>query len=297
MKILVSGSTGLIGSALTTVLTTRRDRVVRLVRSPPRVGGEAVLWDPVAGTVVGDDFEGMEAVVHLAGENIATSRWTEAQKERIRASRVDGTRLLSETLAQLQRPPQVLVCASAIGFYGDRGDEIMTEQAEAGDGFLPQVVAEWEAATMAARDRGIRVVCLRLGVIMSPVGGALSRMLLPFRLGLGGKVGNGKQYFSWVSLEDAVEVICFALKADSLQGPVNAVSPNPVTNREFTKTLGRSLMRPTLCWMPAWLVRTAMGEMGEELLLASTRVEPRKLLDAGYTYQHETLTAAFEHML
>ncbi len=297
MKVLVSGSRGLIGSALTTVLTTRRHRVVRLVRSPQRAGDEAVFWDPVAGTLAREEIEGMEAVVHLAGENIASSRWTESQKERIRASRVDGTRLLSETLAQLQEPPQVMVCASAIGFYGDRGDEIMTERSEAGQGFLAQVVREWESATAAARDKGIRVINLRLGVVMSPVGGALSRMLLAFRLGLGGRVGNGKQYMSWTSLEDAVEIICFAMNTDSLEGPVNAVSPNPVTSREFTKTLGRFLMRPTLCRMPAWLVRISMGEMGEELLLSSTRVEPRKLLDAGYPFQHETLTAAFEHML
>ena len=297
MKILLSGSTGLVGSALTTVLRARRHRVIRLVRSASTPGPEEIVWDPAAGTIPAEQLENLDAVVHLGGDNIATSRWTEKKKALIRSSRVDSTRLLASTLAGLQRPPQVFACASAIGYYGDRGDDTMTEQSSQGSGFLADVVGEWEEATTSAADAGIRVINFRIGVIMSPAGGALAKMLLPFKCCLGGRVGGGDQYMSWVSLEDVVEIITFGLLTESLSGPVNAVSPAPVTNREFTKILGRALRRPTLLSLPSWLVRLTMGEMGEDLLLSSTRVEPQKLKRAQYPFEHETVTAAFEHML
>ena len=297
MKILLSGSSGLVGSALSTALRARRHHVIRLLRSPSASAAEAIVWDPAAGTIPSRLLEGLDAVVHLGGDNIASSRWTEQKKELMRSSRVDSTRLLASTLAGLMRPPTVFACASAIGYYGDRGDEILTEQSSAGSGFLPDLVAEWEGATSAAAKAGIRVINFRIGVIMSPAGGALARMLFPFNCCLGGQLGGGNQYMSWVSLEDVVEIITFGLNTDLLSGPVNAVAPTPVTNREFTKALGRALRRPTLLPMPAWLIRLTMGEMGEELLLSSTRVEPEKLRRAQFPFEYETVTAAFEHML
>ena len=297
MKILVSGSTGFVGSALCTVLQGRRHQVVPLVRGATDVGGAAVLWDPLTGTLDHEQLEGIDAVVHLAGENVASGRWNAARRERIRASRVEGTRLLATRLSQLERPPAVSVCASAIGYYGSRADEVMTEDSTPGTGFLAEVAQEWEQATMPMRDKGIRVVNMRIGVVLSPIGAALERMLLPFRLGLGGRIGDGSQYMSWITLEDVIEAIAFALDNESLSGPVNTVSPGHVTNRQFTQALGRAVRRPTLLPVPAWLVRLAMGEMGEDLLLSSTRVEPARLQQAGYEFHHPTIESAFEHML
>ena len=218
-------------------------------------------------------------------------------KKRIRASRVEGTRLLAARLGQLERPPAVAVCASAIGYYGSRAMMVMTEESTPGTGFLAEVAQEWEQATMPMRDTGIRVVNMRIGVVLSPIGAALERMLLPFRLGLGGRIGDGRQYMSWITLEDVIEAIAFALENESLSGPVNTVSPGHVTNRQFTRALGRAVRRPTLLPVPAWLVRLAMGEMGEDLLLSSTRVEPARLQQAGYEFHHPTSSRRSRHML
>jgi uncharacterized protein (TIGR01777 family) len=294
LHVAVSGSSGLVGSTLVPLLTTGGHQVTRLVRGQAREG--EVTWDP-SGEFDGAVLDGIEAVVHLAGENIAAGRWTASVKERIRTSRVQGTRLLCEGLANATSPPKVLVCASAIGFYGDRGDEELTEKSSGGSGFLPEVVREWEAATQPARDAGIRVVNLRFGVILSPRGGALAKMLLPFKLGVGGRVGSGRQYWSWISIDDAAGAIYHALMTDALSGPVNAVAPNPATNAEFTRTLGRVLRRPTVFPMPAFAARLALGQMADELLLASARVVPRELQRTDYHFRQPTLEAALRHVL
>ena len=297
MKILVSGTTGLIGTALVPFLTTGGHSVVRLIRSQPRPGQAAVHWDTAAGSIDSSAFEGLDAVVHLAGENIAARRWTPAQKARIRDSRVQGTRLLAQSLARLQQPPKVMVCASAIGFYGDRGTEVLTEESAPGSGFLTDTCLAWEAAAQPASGKGVRVVNLRLGVVLSPGGGALAKMLFPFRLGVGGKIGSGRQYMSWIGIDDVVGVIHYALTTDELRGPINAVAPNPVTNREFTKTMGRVLSRPTIFPMPAFAARMAFGEMADELLLASTRVKPARLQNSSYYFRHPQLEGALRHLL
>lgn len=296
MTILVTGSSGLIGSVLVPFLTTGGHRVTRLVRSQPRPGEMAVRWDPVAGTLETAGLVGLDAVVHLAGENLA-GRWTAEKKARIRDSRVKGTRLLCESLARLAQPPKVLVCASAIGYHGDRGEELLQEESAPGSGFLAEVCRAWEASAEPAVQRGIRVVHLRFGVVLSPSGGALAKMLFPFRIGAGGILGSGRQYWSWIALDDAIGAIHHALTTDTLQGPVNVVAPHPVTNREFTKTLGRVLGRPTPFPMPAFAARLAFGEMAEELLLASTRVEPTRLLATGYRFRHPELEGALRHLL
>jgi len=238
-----------------------------------------------------------DAVVHLAGENIAAGRWTERQKARIRDSRVKGTRLLCDLLARYSPPPKALVCASAVGYYGDRGDEILKEESASGSDFLSDVCGEWEAATQTAVERGIRVVNLRIGVVLSPLGGALAKMLTPFKLGAGGVIGSGRQYMSWIALDDAVRAFHFALTNQSLHGPVNAVAPNAVTNRDFTRTLGRVLSRPTVFPMPAFAARLAFGEMADALLLASTRVQPARLLAGGFTFRYPDLEGALRHLL
>jgi hypothetical protein len=235
--------------------------------------------------------------VHLAGENIAAGRWTVEKKARIRDSRVKGTKTLCEALAQLSQPPKVLVSASAIGYYGDRGAELLWENSALGTGFLAEVCQAWEEATRPAMEKGIRVVLLRIGVVLSPAGGALAKMLLPFKLGLGGIIGSGKQYMSWIALDDVVGTIDHVLITDTLQGPVNAVAPHPVTNSEFTKTLRRVLRRPTLFPMPAFAARLAFGEMADELLLASTRVEPKRLIATEYRFRYPELEDALRHLL
>ncbi|MEE8200800.1 MAG: TIGR01777 family oxidoreductase [Candidatus Acidoferrales bacterium] len=294
MKIGVSGSTGLVGSALVPFLTTSGHQVVRLVRSKPNPG--EVYWSPGEGRLDASGLEGLEAVVHLAGENI-TGRWTPAKKARIRESRVQGTQLLAGTLAELAQPPKVLVCASAIGYYGDRGEEVLQEASPPGSNFLAEVCQAWEAASQPAAQKGIRVVSLRIGVVLSPRGGALGQMLLPFKLGVGGKIGSGRQYLSWIAIDDLVGVIHHALTTDSLQGPVNTVAPQAVTNLEFTKTLGRVLGRPTLFPLPAFAARWAFGQMADELLLASARVEPARLKASGYVFRTPDLEGALRHLL
>jgi uncharacterized protein len=296
MNILVTGASGLVGTALVSSLTSGGYEVTRLVRRQPNAEEKAIYWDPIAGRIDARALESVEAVVHLAGENIA-ERWTAAKKAMIRDSRVKGTQLLSETLAGLSSPPKVLVSASAIGYYGDRGEEPLTDDSAPGRGFLAQVCQAWEAVTEPARAHGIRVVQLRLGVVLSAAGGALAKMLPPFRLGLGGILGSGQQYISWIALDDVVGSIQHAIVTDSLQGPTNAVAPRAVTNREFTKTLGKVLGRPTAIPLPAFAARLMFGEMADELLLASARVQPAKLLASGYEFRRPELEAALQHLL
>ncbi len=296
-RILVSGSTGLIGSALVLRLAEAGHTVDRLVRTHGEAQQDEILWQPDQKVIDRGSLEGFDAVVHLAGENLGTSRWTREKKEKIRASRVAGTRLLAEALAACERPPVVLACASAIGFYGSRGDDVLSEKSEQGSGFLAGVCREWEAACSAASDRGIRVVNLRFGVVLAPHGGALAAMLPLFRKGGGGRLGNGRQWWSWISCADAVGAIEHALGTDSITGPVNVVSPRPVTNREFTKTLGHVLGRPTVLPTPAFALRLLLGEMADELLLASCRVEPARLLATGYAFRHPDLEATLHDLL
>ncbi|MCP3964414.1 MAG: TIGR01777 family protein [bacterium] len=295
MKIVVSGASGLVGGALVDRLRIDGHQVCRLVRRPAEVPDEAC-WDPAAGTLDAGALEGAGAVVHLAGENISRGRWTRAFKRRILDSRVLGTKLIAEAVA-LADPPPALVSASAIGIYGDRGEEAVSEQSPVGEGFLADVCRQWEAATLPAADAGARVVNLRIGMVLSRYGGALARMLTPFRLGMGGVIGNGRQAVSWIHLEDLVGVVGHALAEGDLSGPVNAVSPRPVTNRELTAALGRVLRRPTVIPLPAAMVRLIFGEMGDALLLASTRVEPRRLLGSGFSFRFPDLAAALGHEL
>jgi len=296
MKILISGASGLIGTALAPFLTSGGHRVVRLTRGAGEQA-DTVAWDPGAGTIDRARLEGLDAVVHLAGENISAGRWSPERKARIYASRVDGTRLLVEALTGLRQPPKVLIAVSAIGYYGNRQDDIVDEDSAPGAGFLADVCREWEAVTLPAAQHGIRVVNLRLGVVLSGNGGMLPTLLTPFRLGLGGAIGGGAQYVSWVAIDDVLGAVLYALSTPALSGPVNAVSPHPVTNREFTDTLARVLSRPALLPIPAAAVRLLFGEMGEELLLASTRVEPQRLTTSGFHFAFADLETALRHLL
>lgn len=297
MKILISGASGFLGSALTTFLRENGHEVVRLIRPGAPMSSETVVWDPALGQIDATRLEGFDAVVHLSGESVS-GRWTSSKKTAIHDSRVQGTKLLAGTLAALSRPSSVFISASATGYYGDRGDEILTEESAIGKtGFLPGVCREWEEAAQPLRKKGIRVVHLRFGVILGAEGGALAKMLSPFRKGLGGIIGSGRQYMSWVSLEDVLGVVEHALNTPALEGPVNVVSPEPVTNKEFTKALGEILHRPTIFPIPAMAAKLLFGEMAEELLLASTRVEPRKLLKSGYRFKHMHLPEALQAIL
>jgi uncharacterized protein (TIGR01777 family) len=297
MIIAVTGSSGLIGTALVSALEADGQLVKRLVRRPVREGENEVAWDPQAGTIDAAALEGVNAVIHLAGENLAAHRWTKSFKQEILDSRIRGTRLLSESLARLNARPGVLVSASAVGYYGDRGDELLDESSPPGQGFLADVCQQWEAATQPARDAGIRVVNARFGMVLSGRGGALPQMLTPFKLGVGGVVGSGRQYVSWIAIDDLVSAVRLVLRNESLIGPVNFVAPQPVTNREFTTTLGRVLGRPTVMAMPAFGARLAFGEMADEVLLSSARVEPQKLVAAGFKFQHPELEPALRDIL
>lgn len=296
MKVAITGASGLVGSALVPFLTTGGHAVLRLVRRVPAAKDEA-RWDPQAGAIDAAALEGVDAVVHLAGENIAGGRWTEARKALLRSSRVGPTRLLAEALAGLKQKPKVLVSASAIGYYGHRGEAWATETDAPADDFLGRLSAEWEAAAEPARQAGIRVVHPRIGIVLTPAGGALGKMLLPFKAGLGGVVGPGTQYMSWIALDDLLGALHHLLDRADLEGPVNVAAPEPVTNAVFTRTLGRVLGRPTVAAVPAFALRLALGEMADAALLASTRVRAERLSASGYRFRFPDLEGALRHVL
>jgi uncharacterized protein (TIGR01777 family) len=291
MRVAVSGASGLIGSALCRALEERGDHVVRLVRHAPRAG--EVAWDPGSGVLDGRGLAGVEAAVHLAGAGIGNRRWTPARRALLVSSRVDSTTLLAATLAGLDPQPRVLVSASAVGIYGDRGAEELTEASPLGTGFLAELCRRWEAAASSAAAAGIRTVCLRSGIVLSRSGGALARQMPLFRLGLGGRLGSGRQWVSWISITDEVKVVLHALDHETLSGPVNAVAPNPVTNAEFTSALGRAVHRPAVLAVPAPALRLALGrELVDEALLASQRVRPTALQNSGFAFSHPDVDSA-----
>jgi len=296
MNILISGATGLVGSALVPALESAGHTVRRLVRVRPPAGSPEVYWDPMGSFDPAGGIEGFDAVVHLAGESVA-ARWTRDRKARILNSRVQGTMTLASAAARSQQPPKVVVSASAVGYYGNRGDELLTEESTAGADFLADVARQWETALAPATKAGIRTVMLRIGFILSPRGGGLARMLPPFRMGLGGRVGSGRQWMSWISITDVVGAFQHALSTEALWGPVNAVAPHPVPNAEFTRTLGRVLGRPTIFPMPGFAARLAFGEMADALLLSSQRVQPVKLQSSGFQFRHPELEGALRELL
>jgi len=296
MNVLISGASGLVGTALIPALVSRGDRVIRLVRHPFEAGAPEIEWRPGL-RLDPEVLEGFDAVIHLAGENIF-GRWTEEKKRAIRKSRVGGAQTLSDAIAGCQRAPRVFLSASAIGYYGSRGDECLEEESSSGEGFLAEVAREWEDATASARRAGCRVVNLRFGVVLSKAGGALAKMLTPFRLGLGGRLGSGQQFFSWISIDDTIAAILFALDNDRVRGPVNLTSPAPATNAEFTKTLARVLHRPAIFPLPLFIPTLVFGkEMTAETLAASARVFPAKLTAAGYNFRHPELEGALRDLL
>lgn len=290
MRVAVTGASGLIGQALVDRLRREGHTVARLVRDPAKAAPGDVVWNPEAGTIDAAALEGIDAVVHLAGENVGT-RWTEEKKRRILASREQGTSLIARTIAGLTRPPRVLVQASAVGIYGDRGDETLTEASPPGTGFLAEVGQAWEAASAPAEAAGIRVVKLRIGVVLTAKGGALEQLMLPFKMGVGGRIGSGRQWMPWISLDDVVEVILRAIRDERLRGPVNTATGS-VRNEEFTEALGRALHRPTLIPVPAFGIRALFGQMADEALLAGQRVEPARLSEIGHAFHHPTLDVA-----
>lgn len=295
MTIVVSGSTGLIGTALVKALQDRGDDVVPLIRRPVSPGEHAIAWDPARGTIDRASLEGADAVIHLAGENVF-GRWTEAKKQRIRDSRVVGTRLVSNTLGALRRPPATLLAASAVGYYGDRGDELLSEESTPGDDFLAQVARDWEAATASSTRAGIRVVNFRSGVVLTPRGGALAMMLPPFRLGLGGHIGSGNQYVSWIALDDEIRAIVHLLDDRDTVGPVNLTAPAPVTNRQLAKALGKALGRPAIVPVPGFALRMAFGD-GAEMLEGGQRVSPARLLASGFSFACPDIDQALRALL
>jgi uncharacterized protein (TIGR01777 family) len=296
MRILITGASGLIGTALQRSFDEKGYEMLLASRNEPKNETE-IQWTVEDGFAEPERLEGLDAVVHLAGESISGLRWTDEKKKAIRDSRVLGTRNVVEAISKLKKKPKVLVAASALGYYGERGDEEMTESGAPGDTFLAEVAKDWEAESRRAEDAGIRTVLLRTGIVLSKDGGALGTMLLPFKMGVGGVVGSGKQWMSWISLDDHVAVINYAIENENLRGAVNAVSPNPVTNEEFTKTMGEVLYRPTFIPVPEFAVSMLMGEMGDALLLTSTKVLPKRLLDAGFQFEYPELRPALEHAI
>ena len=297
MKILIAGATGLIGSKLVPFLKEQGHQVVILTREQGQLDSGSISWNPESGFIDGSKLEGFDAIINLAGENIADGRWTEEKKEKIYKSRVNLTRQLSEAIANLTKPPKVFINASATGYYGNKWDIIQTEDSPRGVGFLADLCLKWEEATQVAEDRGIRVVKLRTGIVLSPQGGALGKMIPPFKMGMGGTLGGGAQYMSWITLEDLIRVIDFALTHDSIKGPINVVTPNPVSNADFTKALGKQLHRPTFMHMPEMVVKVMFGEMADEMLLSSTRAMPEKLTNAGFKFEYPMLEEALQHVL
>ncbi len=296
LHFLVSGASGVVGSSLVPFLTTGGHRVTRLVRRPSR-SSEERRWDPERGKLCLEGLGNVDAVIHLAGENIGGGRWTPGMKRRIVRSRTRGTRLLAETVSRLSRLPRVFVCASAVGYYGERGDRLMTEADTSGGDFISHVCREWEEAAKPASDRGIRVVLARIGIALSPRGGALGKVLPLFTKGLGGALGNGNQYMSWVDMDDVVGAIHHAVFDPRLEGPVNIVAPDPVTNGRYTQVLAGVLGRPAKCRVPESLIRAAFGEMGKEVPLSSTRVRPGRLLETGYRFRYPRLVDSLSHQL
>jgi uncharacterized protein len=295
MRVLVTGASGLIGSALAADFEKRGDSVVRLVRRPPREAREA-FWDPAAGAIDGPALERFDAIVHLAGENLAAGRWTKAKKQRIWRSRVDATRLLTEAIARLTRPPRVLIAASGVGFYGDRGDERLDESSPKGRGFIADLVEAWEASSASASPH-CRVVIFRNGLVLSARGGVLARLLPIFRFGLGGPIAGGRAWWSWIAIDDLIAAVRFAIEREALSGPINATAPGTVTNAALTRALGRVLGRPAVLPVPAFALRLAFGEMADEMLLASARVEPTALVQAGFPFRFPELERALRHEL
>jgi uncharacterized protein (TIGR01777 family) len=292
-RMLISGTSGLIGSALVPALESHGHEVTRLVRRPTANRNE-LRWDPMH-DIAPELVSGFDVVIHLSGESVA-GRWTAEKKRRIRESRVVSTRNLSRALAKAERPPRTFICASAIGYYGNRGDEVLTEESPTGTGFLPEVCREWEAATHVGSP-GIRTVNLRFGIVLSRHGGALKEMLLPFRLGLGGKIGSGRQWYSWIHIDDVVFAVMHILSAPAIVGPVNMTAPSPVINAEFTRTLASALKRPAIFAVPTFAAKLAFGEFAEEGLLASARVIPKKLSDSGFEFRYPELGTALAHLL
>jgi uncharacterized protein (TIGR01777 family) len=295
MNILLTGSTGLIGTALTRHLQTLGHNIYPLYRNPSIE--KSHYWNPEEDQIHLDDEIKLDTVIHLAGENIADSRWSQKKKDSILNSRVHGTRLLAETISQLEHRPELFISGSAIGYYGDTGDNIVDEDSPRGTGFLSDVATQWEAATQAAEDAGIRTIHMRTGIVLSPQGGVLQKMLFPFSMGLGGVVGNGQQYMSWISIDDVVGVIDTMLVNNEMTGPYNLVAPNPVTNYRFTKSLGKVLRRPTVSPLPAFIARMMFGEMADALLLSSSRVATSRLKSAGYTFTDRDLTETLSRLL
>jgi hypothetical protein len=293
-RIVISGASGLIGSALVASLESQGYDVVRLVRRDSKKPTD-LQWDPML-PIAPELVSGYAAAIHLSGESI-TGRWTAAKKERIRDSRVISTKNLSDALPKSANPPKVFLCASAIGYYGNRGDEVLTEESAEGRGFLPKVCKEWESATEAASRAGIRTVNLRTGIVLSRNGGALKPILLPFRLGIGGKIGRGRQWWSWIHIEDFVAAVLHLLQSDSVKGPVNMVSPNALTNADFTKTLARVWRRPAILAVPVLATRLIFGEFADEGILASARVEPKALLESGFDFKFSQLESALGDLL
>lgn len=295
MRIAISGSSGLLGKAFQEADRENRYTFYPLVRRDARHENE-IKWDPEAGYCDAEKLEGMNAVIHLAGENVADGIWTQAKKERIRSSRIEGTALLVDTLLRLKTPPSVFICASATGYYGDRPNEILTENSRPGSGFLSEVCVEWEAEASKAKQAGIRTVLLRTGTVLSNRGGAFKLMRIPFSLGIGGRIGSGEQYWSWISLLDAVRAIDFCL-LKQLEGPVNLVAPEVLTNKEFTATVAKSLHRLAFLPVPGFILEALLKDFAREALLASFRCQPKKLLDAGFSFKHETLDAALNDLV
>lgn len=297
MRIAVTGASGLVGAFLTGKLAEQGHSITKIVRKQDD-STSSILWDPARNEIDAAALEGHEVVIHLAGENVAAGRWTAQKKERILTSRTQGTTLLSQTLAQLKQPPRVLLSASAIGYYGQRPpDEPMDETNERGHGFLADVTGKWEESTQPAKAAGIRVVHMRFGIVLSQAGGALARMLPPFRLGLGGKIGDGKQMMSWIALDEIPLIVDHLIRHESIKGPVNVVSPQPVSNEVFTKCLSEVLRRPAFLPLPAFALRLAFGEMADSLLIGGTKVIPRQLQESRYTFSYPDLTAALRHIL